>query len=370
MRGEGRPAGPPRLLRRRSFAGSSRSDVLVAGIGAAAAIVALAVLVVGRLGLVSVTAAATVAVAIAAVVGAACFFQFGSGPARALARPPARDRAGVPGGRAGDRGAERPRAPGRSSRSSPAPRGSAPRSSWARPSHRAAADGPARALRLSFAAVSQAYVYSMHRVQKFHGPDRQVLRDISLSFLPGAKIGVLGPNGAGQVDAPADHGGPRRAVFGRRPARAGRNRRLPAAGARARSGQGRARERRGRRRREARPAPAVRGDLGALRRADVRRRDDGAPRGAGRGAGPDRPHRRLEPRPHARHRHGRPPLPAERRRGRRRCRAASAAGSRCAASCSRRPTSCSSTSRPTTSTPSPSPGSSGSSPSTPARCSP
>jgi ATP-binding cassette ChvD family protein len=38
----------------------------------------------------------------------------------------------------------------------------------------------------------------MHRVQKFHGPDRQVLRDISLSFLPGAKIGVLGPNGAGK----------------------------------------------------------------------------------------------------------------------------------------------------------------------------
>ena len=54
--------------------------MLVAGIGAAAAIVALAVLVVGRLGLVSVTAAATVAVAIAVVVGAVCFFQFGSGP--------------------------------------------------------------------------------------------------------------------------------------------------------------------------------------------------------------------------------------------------------------------------------------------------
>ncbi len=46
--------------------------------------------------------------------------------------------------------------------------------------------------------MSQAYVYSMHRVQKYHGPDRQVLRDISLSFLPGAKIGVLGPNGAGK----------------------------------------------------------------------------------------------------------------------------------------------------------------------------
>jgi len=42
------------------------------------------------------------------------------------------------------------------------------------------------------------YVYSMYRVDKFYGPERQVLGNISLSFLPGAKIGVLGPNGAGK----------------------------------------------------------------------------------------------------------------------------------------------------------------------------
>jgi ATP-binding cassette ChvD family protein len=42
------------------------------------------------------------------------------------------------------------------------------------------------------------YVFTMYRADKFYGPDRQVLAGISLSFLPGAKIGVLGPNGAGK----------------------------------------------------------------------------------------------------------------------------------------------------------------------------
>ena len=42
------------------------------------------------------------------------------------------------------------------------------------------------------------YVYSMHRVGKVVPPKREILKDISLSFFPGAKIGVLGLNGAGK----------------------------------------------------------------------------------------------------------------------------------------------------------------------------
>ncbi|QIB53016.1 energy-dependent translational throttle protein EttA [Pseudomonas sp. OIL-1] len=42
------------------------------------------------------------------------------------------------------------------------------------------------------------YVYSMHRVGKVVPPKRQILKDISLSFFPGAKIGVLGLNGSGK----------------------------------------------------------------------------------------------------------------------------------------------------------------------------
>ncbi|TKI08686.1 energy-dependent translational throttle protein EttA [Martelella alba] len=42
------------------------------------------------------------------------------------------------------------------------------------------------------------YVYTMHRVGKIVPPKRHILKNISLSFFPGAKIGVLGLNGAGK----------------------------------------------------------------------------------------------------------------------------------------------------------------------------
>src|SRR5258708_28677256 len=42
------------------------------------------------------------------------------------------------------------------------------------------------------------YVYTLRRVGKLVPPKRQILKNISLSFLPGAKIGVLGLNGSGK----------------------------------------------------------------------------------------------------------------------------------------------------------------------------
>ncbi|MEI6689988.1 MAG: energy-dependent translational throttle protein EttA [Thermoleophilia bacterium] len=42
------------------------------------------------------------------------------------------------------------------------------------------------------------FIFTMHRVDKFHGPEKHVLKEITLSFMAGAKIGVLGPNGAGK----------------------------------------------------------------------------------------------------------------------------------------------------------------------------
>src|SRR5271167_3371674 len=42
------------------------------------------------------------------------------------------------------------------------------------------------------------YIYTMNRVSKVVPPKRTILRDISLSFFPGAKIGILGLNGSGK----------------------------------------------------------------------------------------------------------------------------------------------------------------------------
>ncbi len=46
--------------------------------------------------------------------------------------------------------------------------------------------------------MSTQFIYTMYRVEKFYGPEKHVLKNISLSFIPGAKIGVLGANGSGK----------------------------------------------------------------------------------------------------------------------------------------------------------------------------
>ncbi len=46
--------------------------------------------------------------------------------------------------------------------------------------------------------MSGQFIYTMHRVNKIVPPNRTILKDISLSFFPGAKIGVLGVNGSGK----------------------------------------------------------------------------------------------------------------------------------------------------------------------------
>ncbi|MFN0023114.1 MAG: ATP-binding cassette domain-containing protein, partial [Parvularculaceae bacterium] len=47
-------------------------------------------------------------------------------------------------------------------------------------------------------AAAHQYVYHMHKLSKTYPGGKTVLKDISLSFLPGAKIGVVGLNGAGK----------------------------------------------------------------------------------------------------------------------------------------------------------------------------
>jgi energy-dependent translational throttle protein EttA len=46
--------------------------------------------------------------------------------------------------------------------------------------------------------MTAEFIFTMRRVSRFHPPDREVLKDITLAFYPGAKIGVIGANGAGK----------------------------------------------------------------------------------------------------------------------------------------------------------------------------
>ena len=97
--------------------------------------------------------------------------------------------------------------------------------------------------------MAPQYVYVMKGLGKTYPPDHTVLRDIWLSFLPGAKIGVLGLNGAGKSTLLKIMAGTETNFVGEAFAGEGVTRRLPVAGAAAQSRQGRQGQRRGRRRR-------------------------------------------------------------------------------------------------------------------------
>ena len=89
--------------------------------------------------------------------------------------------------------------------------------------------------------MAHEFIYTCYKLARFYPPDRTVLENISLSFYPGAKIGVIGSNGAGKssllrIMAGLDDGYTRRG-----PPDARLHRRLPGPGAAARPGQGRPR---------------------------------------------------------------------------------------------------------------------------------
>ena len=93
------------------------------------------------------------------------------------------------------------------------------------------------------------FIYTMRKARKAHG-DKVILDDVTLSFLPGAKIGVVGPNGAGKSTVLKIMAGLDQPSNGDAMLVAGLHRRHPRAGAAAQRGQGRARQRRGGRRRD------------------------------------------------------------------------------------------------------------------------
>ena len=148
---------------------------------------------------------------------------------------------------------------------------------------------------------------------KVHPPDKTIVSNVYLSFLPGAKIGVLGVNGTGKSSLLRIMAGVDKEYTGEAWARARRHHRLPGAGAR--PGQRRDRHGGGRRGRgrDAQAAGALRRGQHEARRVAVRRRDEQGARGAGQAPGSDRRRRRLESGPPARAGHGRA-APAARRR--------------------------------------------------------
>ena len=160
------------------------------------------------------------------------------------------------------------------------------------------------------------YIFTMRDLRKVVPPSREILKGIYLAFFPGAKIGVLGANGAGKssllrimAGVDKDFLGDARPLPGTRIGYLPQEPQLdPAKDVRGNVEDGVARA--------AGAARPVQRDQRPVRRADGRRRDDPAAGEAGQPAGADRRARPLGARPQDRHRHGRAAAPAGRRRRR------------------------------------------------------
>ncbi len=212
--------------------------------------------------------------------------------------------------------------------------------------------------------MAEQYIFSIQGLTKMYNK-REVLKNIWLSFYPGAKIGVIGGNGAGKssllrvmAGVDKDFIGTARLTPGFTVGYVPQEPRLDETI-----------DVRGNIEQAVAPIRRPAAPPGGTRQQDGR----GLPRGVRQDLRRDGPrqrrHRRrqrLGTRPHARDRDGRHAPAPGRGDARRRSPAASAAASPCARSCSRSPTCCCSTSRRTTSTPSRWRGSSGTCRSTPA----
>ena len=200
------------------------------------------------------------------------------------------------------------------------------------------------------------YIFTIENLSKAYGK-KEVLKNIWLSFYPGAKIGVIGGNGSGKSTLLRIMAGIETDFIGSaRPARGIRIGYLP---------QEPMLDPDARRPRQRRDRPSRRSAAHLARFDEINARlgegpdadeMDATARRAGQGSGRHRGSRGLGPRPPHRDRHGRHAPAPRRRRTSAPSPAANAGASPSARSCWNGPTSCCSTSRPTTSTPKASPG--------------
>ena len=206
--------------------------------------------------------------------------------------------------------------------------------------------------------MAPQFIYVMKDLRKVVPPSREILRGIWLSFYPGAKIGVLGANGAGKssllrIMAGVDHDFQGEA-WPHEGTRIGFLPQEPELDP-TKDVQGNVEEAV---RRTAGAAEAVRGDLDGVRRADGRRRMEKLLDEQAQVQEQIDAARSLGARPQDRDRDGCAASAAGGCRGDERCRAERSGASRCAGCCSRSPTCCCSTSRRTISMPRASRGSS------------